>query len=155
MISNGETIGKDYQEKLNNAIEYISAMVRELEPGMKNKEIKFATASMVNKQYMKDKDVIRHIQTKLEISFGVEKSGIPDEVVLDLWKAITSKGITNRKDYERLIERIGKGKLQKSKKRGQKRLTQEQADEEARQSLSATTVGDKKKIPGSFHLKLY
>ena len=46
-------------------------------------------------------------------------------------------------------------KLQKSKKRGQKRLTQEQADEEARQSLSATTVGDKKKIPGSFHLKLY
>jgi hypothetical protein len=104
---------------------------------------------------MKDKDVIRHIQTKLEISFGVEKSGIPDEVVLDLWKAITSKGITNRKDYERLVERIGKGKLQKSKKRGQKRLTQEQADEEARQSLSATIMGDKKKIPGSFHLKLY
>ena len=75
---------------MNNAIEYISAMVRELEPGMKNKEIKFATASAAQ-QYMKDKDVIRHIQTKLEISFGVEKSGIPDEVVLDLWKLLLVK----------------------------------------------------------------
>ena len=155
IISNGKTAGKDYQDKLNNAIEYIYAMARELEPILNNKEIKFATASQVDKQYKKDKDIIRHIQTKLEISFGVEKSGIPDEVVLDIWKSITSKGITNRKDHERLIERIGEGKLQKSKKRGQKRLTQKQADEAARQAISATIKGNIKKIPGSFHLKLY
>ena len=134
---------------------YIYAMARELEPSLKNKKIKFATASQVDEQYKKNKDVIRLIQTKLEIAFGVEKSGIPDEVVLDLWKSITSKGITNRKDHEKLIERIGKGKLNKSKKRGQKRLTQAQADEAARQSVSATIKGNIKKIPGSFHLKLY
>tara|TARA_A100001011_G_C14243393_1_gene814340 strand:- start:24 stop:1568 length:1545 start_codon:yes stop_codon:yes gene_type:complete len=151
IISNGKTVGKD----LNNAIEYIYAMARELEPSLKNKKIKFATASQVDEQYKKNKDVIRLIQTKLEIAFGVEKSGIPDEVVLDLWKSITSKGITNRKDHEKLIERIGKGKLNKSKKRGQKRLTQAQADEAARQSVSATIKGNIKKIPGSFHLKLY
>lgn len=155
IISDGKTIGKDYQDKLNNAVEYISAMARELEPSLKNKEIKFATASQVDKQYKKDKDCIRLIQTKLEIAFGVEKSGIPDEVVLDIWKSITSKGITNRKDHERLIERIGEGKLKKSKKRGQKRLTQKQADEAARQAISATIKGSIKKIPGSFHLKLY
>ena len=155
IISDGKTIGKDYQDKLNNAIEYIYAMARELEPSLKNKKIKFATASQVDQQYKKNKDIIRLIQTKLEIAFGVEKSGIPDEVVLDLWKSITSKGITNRKDHEKLIERIGQGKLQKSKKRGQKRLTQAQADEAARQSVSATIKGNQKKIPGSFHLKLY
>ena len=67
-------------------------------------------------------------------------------------ETITSKGITNRKDYERLVERIGRENLKNLR---DKRLTQAQADEEARQSLSATIMGDKKKIPGSFHIKLY
>ena len=62
IISDGKTIGKDYQDKLNNAVEYISAMARELESSLKNKEIKFATASQVDKQYKKDKDCIRLIQ---------------------------------------------------------------------------------------------
>jgi len=90
-----------------------------------------------------------------QIAIAIEKSGKSSEVILDLWSAITSKGITNRKDYERLVERVGKGKLQRSKKKGQTRLTQAQADEQAKQSLSATIVGDKTKIPGSFHVKLY
>ena len=110
--------------------------------------------SIANKE-LKNKDSYVECQNKLEIAMAIEKSGVPDQIVIDLWQAITSKGITNRKDYERLLERIGKSKYQQSKKRGQKQLTQKQADEAAAESLRATIVGNASKVPGSFHLKLY
>ena len=155
ILSKGKMIGKEYQDKLSNAFDYISQMAKELDPSIKNSKIKFAVAESNNKNYVQDKKVLEEIQNKLEIALAIDKSNISDELILDLWAAITSKGITNRKDYERLVERIGKGKLEKSRKKGQKRLTQKEADEQAKQSLSATIVGDKKKIPGSFHVKLY
>jgi hypothetical protein len=115
----------------------------------------FAADSAVNKEYLKNKKVYEEAQNKLEIALSLNKSGKEDEIIVDLWSAITSKGITNRKDYERLVERIGWGLYNRSKKKGQKRLTQEQADELAKQSLSATIVGSESKVPGSFHIKLY
>lgn len=130
-------------------------MCEELEPSVKNKSIRFARTDANNNRELKNKDAYIEAQNKLEIAMAIEKSGVPDEIILDLWKAITSKGITNRKDYERLIERIGKSKFEQSKKKGQKRLTQQQADEAAAQSLRATIVGSASKVPGSFHLKLY
>ena len=155
VLSRGKQVGKDHEQKLSNAFDYISKMATELDPSIKNKEIRFAVSDMNNKSYVRDKKVLEEVQNKLEIAIAIEKSGKSSEVILDLWSAITSKGITNRKDYERLVERVGKGKLQRSKKKGQTRLTQAQADEQAKQSLSATIVGDKTKIPGSFHVKLY
>jgi hypothetical protein len=155
VLSKGKMIGKDYEDKLSNAFDYISEMAKELDPSIKNAKIKFAVAESNNKSFVKDKNVLEEIQNKLEIALAIDKSNISDELILDLWSAITSKGITNRKDYERLVERIGKGKLQQSRKKGQKTLTQSQADEQAKQSLSATIVGDKTKITGSFHVKLY
>jgi hypothetical protein len=155
VLSKGRMIGKDYQDKLSNAFEYISEMAKNLDPSIKNAKIKFAVAESNNKSFVKDKNILEEIQNKLEIAIAIDKSNMSDELILDLWSAITSKGITNRKDYERLVERIGKGKLEKSKKKGQTRLTQSEADEQAKQSLSATIVGDKTKIPGSFHVKLY
>ena len=155
ILSKGKMVGKDYDDKLLNAFNYISEMAKEIDPSIKNSKIKFAVAESNNKSYVKSKTVLEEIQNKLEIFLAIDKSGISDELILDLWSAITSKGITNRKDYERLIERIGKGKLQKSNKKGQKRLTQKEADTQAKEALSATIVGDKSKIPGSFHVKLY
>ena len=155
LLSRGKMIGKEYEDRLANAFDYISEMAKELDPSIKNAKIKFAVAESNNKSFLRDSKVLEEIQNKLEIALAIDKSNISDELILDLWSAITSKGITNRRDYEKLVERIGKSKLEKSKKKGQKRLTQKEADEQAKQSLSATIVGDKTKIPGSFHVKLY
>jgi len=73
---------------------------------------------------------------------------------LDLWSGIVSKGILNRKDSEKIIERIGKNIYNKSKKIGQKNLTQDQADDKARSILMANQIAPNK-ISASFHLKLY
>jgi hypothetical protein len=155
IISKGEMIGKTYEDKLNNSYNYIEGISNVLEPSTKNKKLSFSAAEMNNNQNMKDRKVYEEVQNKLEIALAVKKSGKEDEVILDLWSAITSKGITNRKDYERLVERIGYGMYNRSKKPGQKRLTQKEADELAKESLRATIMGNQSKVPGSFHIKLY
>jgi hypothetical protein len=155
IISKGEMIGKTYEDKLKNSYNYIEGMSNILEPSTKNKKMTFAITEMNNNQNMKNKKVYEEVQNKLEIALSVKKSGKEDEVILDLWSAITSKGITNRKDYERMVERIGYGMYKRSKKSGQKQLTQKEADELAKQSLRATIMGNQSKVPGSFHLKLY
>lgn len=155
VISKGSMIGKTYEDKLNNSFSYIQSISNSLDPSTKGKELRFAATSGNNNKYLKDKSLYEEIQNKLEIALAVKKSGKEDEIILDLWSAITSKGLTNRKDYERLVERIGWGIYNRSKKTGQKRLTQKQADEKAKESLRATIMGNQSKIPGSFHIKLY
>jgi hypothetical protein len=115
-------IGKTYEDKLKNSFDYIEKMSNELDPSTKNKKMLFAADSAVNKEYLKNKKVYEEAQNKLEIALSLNKSGKEDEIIVDLWSAITSKGITNRKDYERLVERIGWGLYNRSKKKGQKRL---------------------------------
>ena len=155
LISQGEMIGKTYEDKLKNSYDYIDGMSNALDPSTKNKKLAFSAAEINNNQNMKDKKVYEEVQNKLEIALAVKNSGKEDEVILDLWSAITSKGITNRKDYERMVERIGYGIYNRSKKPGQKRLTQKEADELAKESLRATIMGNQSKVPGSFHIKLY
>lgn len=155
IISQGEMIGKTYEDKLKNSYDYIDGMSNALDPSTKNKKLAFSVAEINNNQNMKDKKIYKEVQNKLEIALAVKNSGKEDEIILDLWSAITSKGITNRKDYERMVERIGYGIYNRSKKPGQKRLTQKEADELAKQSLRATIMGNQSKVPGSFHIKLY
>lgn len=155
ILSKGEMKGKDREGQFENSLKYIEKMSEELDPSVKNKSIRFAVTDGNNNNEMKDKNSYIEAQNKLEIAMAIEKSDIPDELVLDLWKGITSKGITNRKDYEKLIKRIGRSKLEQSKKKGQKRLSQKEADEAASQSLRATMSGNITKVPGSFHIKLY
>lgn len=155
LLSKGEMKGNDREAQFEKALEYIVRMCEELYPSVKDKQIRFARTDANNDRELKSKDSYIEVQNKLEIAMAIEKSGIPDELILDLWKAITSKGITNRKDYERLVERIAKSKLEQSKRKGQKRLTQKEADKEASESLRATMYGNINKVPGSFHIKLY
>jgi hypothetical protein len=155
IISQGGMIGKTYEDKLKNSYNYFEGISNSLNPSTKNKKLVFAASEINNTAYMKNLKVYEEVQNKLEISHSIKKSGKEDELILDLWSAITSKGITNRKDYERLVEGIGYRLYKKSKKPGQKRLTQDEADELAKQSLRATIMGNQTKVPGSFHLKLY
>lgn len=155
IISKGQMKGGTRDEKMKNSLEYIKKMCEELEPSVKNKKIKFALSESNNATAMKNMDAYIEVQNKMEIAIAIEESGISEELVYDLWKAITSKGIANRREYERLIEKLGKSKYEQSRRKGQKRLTQKEADAEAEMTLRATTLGRMNKVPGSFHLKLY
>ena len=144
IISNGRMLGKDVSDKKSNALNYMNLMANNIEPSFKNKK-------------MNIKGDYASAQNKLEIAFSILNSGNKnkqDEIILDLWSAITSKGIVNRKDSEKMIEKLGKNLYNKSRKMGQKNLTQEQADIKAR-AILATKAIDVNKISGSFHIKLY
>jgi hypothetical protein len=156
IISSGKMIGKEYEEKLSNSLQYVGELAKLLNPGLKNKEVLLATTSGAREANKKDKDVYVGMQNKMELSVAIHKSNKTDEIILDLWSAIVGKGITNRKDYEVLIEKIGNAKYKQSQKKGQTRLTQDQADQEALKLIAASKLeGNPLKIPGSFHLKLY
>jgi hypothetical protein len=145
IVSNGEMIGKSYDDKKKNSEKYMDVLAKNIDPSVKNK-----TLSSYIGNY-------RNAQNKLEIVFAIQNSGNQkkqDEIILDLWSGIVSKGILNRKDSEKIIERIGKNIYNKSKKIGQKNLTQDQADDKARSILMANQIAPNK-ISASFHLKLY
>jgi hypothetical protein len=144
IISNGRMLGKDVSDKKSNALNYMDLMANDIEPSFKNKK-------------MNIKGGYTSSQNKLEIAFSILNSGNKnkqDEIILDLWSAITSKGIVNRKDSEKMVEKLGKNLYNKSRKMGQKNLTQEQADVKARAILATKDI-DVNKISGSFHIKLY
>lgn len=155
IISRGNMIGKNYEDKMNNSFSYINSLSNNLDPSTKGKQLKFAATSSNNDKFLKDRKIYEEIQNKLEIALAIKKSGKEDKIILDLWSAITSKGLTNRKDYEKLVERLGYGIYNRSKKYGQKRLTQDEADKIAEESLRAKIMGNQSKVPGSFHIKLY
>jgi len=144
IISNGRMLGKDVSDKKSNALNYMDLMANNIEPSFKDKK-------------MNIKGSYTSSQNKLEIAFSILNSGNKnkqDEIILDLWSAITSKGIINRKDSEKMVEKLGKNLYNKSRKMGQKNLTQEQADIKARAILATKDI-DVNKISGSFHIKLY
>ena len=49
---------------------------------------------------------IKDAQNKLELARIFKTSGKEDEIIIDLWKSCTSKGVTNRKDFERFLSRL-------------------------------------------------
>lgn len=156
IISKGKMIGKEYEDRLDNSLQYVGELAKLLNPGLKNKEVLLASTSGRREQDKKDKDVYVGMQNKMEIAVAIHKSNKEDEIILDLWSAIVGKGITNRKDYERLIEKIGNVRYKQSRKKGQTRLSQDQADDEALKLIASSKMeGNPLKIPGSFHLKLY
>jgi hypothetical protein len=156
IISKGKMIGKEYGDRLDNSLQYVGELAKLLNPGLKNKQVLLASTSGRREQDKRDKDAFTAMQNKMEIAVSIHKSNKENEIILDLWSAIVGKGITNRKDYEVLIEKIGNAKYKQSQKKGQTKLTQDQADQEALKLIAASKLeGNPLKIPGSFHLKLY
>ena len=55
-------------------------------------------------------------QNKLEMALSIKESGKEDEIIIDLRKSCTSKGIVRRKDFENLVaareENIGQKNLE-------------------------------------------
>ena len=84
---------------------------------------------------------------------NAKESGKEDEIIVDLWKSCTSKGIVRRKDFEKLLGRAAREEKYKAKKLG-KTLSDDEAEKIAFDKLS-TKVSPSVKIPASIHLKLY
>ena len=89
----------------------------------------------------------------------MKESGKEDEIIIDLWKSCTSKGmireIVRRKEshFRSKLGRAAREEKYRAKKVG-KNLTYDQAEKIAFDKLSAK-VSPSVKIPASFHLKLY
>jgi hypothetical protein len=127
---------------------YLDELSNVLEPYVKNQE------KTVDKSVGKDTDNLRALILKLEIAAAIKESGKEDEIILDLYNAIKSKSVVDRKDFEKIIGKIGDFIYKQSKKMGQKQLTREESDVLARARM-LTKMGSNYKLPSSFYIKLY
>jgi len=147
-MSKGISIKSGYDdEQVALAKKYMDELADMLEPYLKNVNKKFDRG-------VKGTDKLRAVQNKLEIATAIKESGIEDEIILDLYRAIKSKAVINRRDHQRVIKKLSDSIMKQSKRKGQKQLNRDQADLEAEMRL-LTKIGSNFKLPSSFHLKLY
>ena len=148
--NNANILTDVYGGNIDSAKQYMANMAKEIDPGVTSGTLKLGNKSMskVNElKYAKD------AQNKLEMALSLKESGKEDEIVIDLWKSCTSKGIVRRKDFERILGRAAREEKYKAKKLG-KQINMDQAEKIAFDKLS-TKVSTSVKIPASVHLKLY
>jgi catalase (peroxidase I) len=132
------SLHKKYLDELSNA----------LEPYVKNQE------KTIDKGVGKDTDKLRSLISKLEIATVIKESGQEDEIILDLYNAIKSKSVVNRKDFEKIIGKLSDSIYKQSRAKGQKQLTRQESDVLAKARL-ITKMGSNYKLPSSFYIKLY
>jgi len=151
VVPNNANILTDvYGGNIDSAKQYMANMAKEIDPGVTSGTLKLGNNPMskVNElKYAKD------AQNKLEMALSLKESGKEDEIVIDLWKSCTSKGIVRRKDFERILGRAAREEKYRAKKLG-KQINMDQAEKIAFDKLS-TKVSTSVKIPASVHLKLY
>jgi len=151
VVPNNANILTDvYGGDIDSAKQYMANMAKEIDPGVTSGTLKLGNNPMskVNElKYAKD------AQNKLEMALSLKESGKEDEIVIDLWKSCTSKGIVRRKDFERILGRAAREEKYRAKKLG-KQINMDQAEKIAFDKLS-TKVSTSVKIPASVHLKLY
>lgn len=156
ILSRGMMKGSDPQDQIEKSFTYSTELAYLINPNLRTRTAWIASAEENRTRYRNDRDTYVTIQNKMELACAIERSNIKNEIVLDLWSAIIGKGITNRKDYQKLIERVGNYRYKQSQKLGSKKLSKEKADLEAMNIiLTGRTEGNPSKIPGGFHLKLY
>ena len=143
-----------YDEDIDKSKKYMSNMAKELDPSKTSGSIKLSDdeESLLKDKY-KALQYVKDAQNKLELALAAKESGKEDEIIIDLWKACTSKGIIRRKDFERILGRAAREEKYKAKKLG-KSITVDEAEKIAFDKLSAK-VPPTIKIPSSVHLKLY
>lgn len=152
--NNANILTDVYDNDINRSKKYMSNMAKELDPSKTSGNIKLSDdeASLMKNKH-KELEYVKDAQHKLEIALAIKESGKEDEIIIDLWKACTSKGIIRRKDFERILGRAAREEKYKAKKLG-KSITMDQAEKTAFDKLSAK-VPPTIKIPSSIHLKLY
>jgi hypothetical protein len=141
-------LGVTKRSKINPSYDYLQKLAEDVDPSLINKEMNFNT----NRQ-----DVYKNAQDKLEINFAIDNAGTKkeqDEIRINLWESCTSRGIVDRKEYEKMVTRIGARLHKKSRKKGQQNMTIQEAENLAKDLMRARNVNPTR-IPSSFHIKLY
>lgn len=136
------------RSKINPSSDYLQKLAEDADSSLINKEINVNT---------RRQDVYKNSQDKLEINFAINNAGTKkeqDEIRINLWEACTSRGIVDRKEYEKMVTRIGSRLHKKSRKKGQQNMTIQEAENLAKDLMRARNVNPTR-IPSSFHIKLY
>jgi hypothetical protein len=152
--NNANILTEVYDKNIDMSKKYMENMAKEIDPSRTSGKLKLGNdeeSLMKNKN--KTLDYVKDAQNKLEMALAMKESGKEDEIVIDLWKACTSKGIIRRKDFERILGRAAREEKYRAQKLG-KSITMDQAEKIAFDKLSAN-VPPTIKIPASVHLKLY
>ena len=151
VVPNNANILTDvYGGDIDSAKKYMANMAKEIDPGVTSGTLKLGNKSMSKLNELK---YTKDAQNKLEMALSLKESGKEDEIIIDLWKSCTSKGIVRRKDFERILGRAAREEKYRAKKLG-KQINMDQAEKIAFDKLS-TKVSTSVKIPASVHLKLY
>ena len=155
VVPNNANILTDvYDNDIERSKKYMENLAKDLEPSKTNGKLKLGNKEeSLLKQKRNALEYAKDAQNKLEMAVAMKASGKEDEIIIDLWKSCTSKGIVRRKDFERILSRATREEKYRAKKLG-KNLTDDQAEKIAFDKLS-TKVSPSIKIPASIHLKLY
>lgn len=152
--NNANILTDVYDGDIDRSKQYMSNMAKQLDSENTSGNIKLGNkenALLKNKnnaiKYAKD------AQNKLEMALAIKESGKEDEIIIDLWKSCTSKGIVRRKEFERILGRAAREEKYRAKQTG-KTISMDQAEKIAFDKLSAK-ISSSVKIPASVHLKLY
>ena len=148
--NNANILTDVYGGNIDSAKQYMANMAKEIDPGVTSGTLKLGNKSMSKLNELK---YTKDAQNKLEMALSIKESGKEDEIIIDLWKSCTSKGIVRRKDFERILGRAAREEKYRAKKLG-KQINMDQAEKIAFDKLS-TKVSTSIKIPASVHLKLY
>jgi hypothetical protein len=148
--NNANILTDVYDADIDRSKKYMENMAKKLDPNKASGNIKLGNKKMSGNEELK---YAKDAQNKLEMALAIKESGKEDEIIIDLWKSCTSKGVIRRKEFERILGRAAREEKYRAKKIG-KSLTYEQAEKIAFDKLS-TKVSPSIKIPASVHLKLY
>ena len=146
IISNIPLVGRAQSPTTNSSVEYLQKLAEDVDHSLNNK------TPNINSYLLNTT-----AQDKLEINFAIDNAGTKreqDEIRINLWEACTSRGIVDRKEYEKMVTRIGARLQKKSRKKGQQNMTIQEAENLAKDLMRARNVNPTR-IPSSFHIKLY
>jgi hypothetical protein len=146
IISNIPLSGRAQKPTTDSSVGYLQKLAEDADHSLINK-----TPNI--KSYLPN----TYAQDKLEINFAIDNAGTKkeqDEIRINLWEACTSRGIVDRKEYEKMVTRIGSRLHKKSRKKGQQNMTIQEAENLAKDLMRARNVNPTR-IPSSFHIKLY
>jgi len=148
--NNANILTDVYANDIDSAKKYMKNMAEQLDPSKTSGNIKLGNKKMNKSEELK---YAKDAQNKLEMALAIKESGKEDEIIIDLWKSCTSKGIVRRIDFERILGRVAREERYRAKKFG-KTISMDEAEKIAFDKLSAR-VSPSIKIPASVHIKLY
>ena len=148
--NNSNIITEVYDQNIDMSKKYMSNMAKQLDSSTAKGELKLGNKKLNKSDELK---YAKDAQNKLEIALAIKESGKEDEIIVDLWKSCTSKGIVRRKDFERILGRAAREEKYRAKKLG-KSISMDEAEKVAYDKLSVK-ITPSIKIPASVHLKLY